>query len=121
VNVLAGTRILLVEDEALIAALAADMLQDLGVQVIGPAPSLAQALALARTEPLDAAVLDINLREERVDAVAALLRERGIPFVFATGYGRDGMAPDGQPPVVEKPYTQEKLAEALARALGRHR
>jgi CheY-like chemotaxis protein len=121
VSVLAGLRVLLVEDEGLIAALAADMLHDLGAHVVGPAPSLARALALARTEPIDAAVLDINLRDERVDPVAALLRARRIPFVFATGYGQGAMVPDGEPAVVEKPYTQEKLAEALVRALGRDR
>jgi DNA-binding response OmpR family regulator len=114
---LAGKRILVVEDEALIAELAADMLLDLGARVVGPAYSLKKAMELATVEEIDGAVLDVNIRSERVDPVAEVLRHRTVPIVFATGNGDmiAGLA-DGAP-VLEKPYTQEKLGDALSKAL----
>ena len=90
---LAGKRILVVEDEAMVAAMVEDMLVDLGATVVGPAGSVAKGLDLARNAVLDGAVLDVNLRGERVDAVAALLRERRVPLVFASGYGESGFVP----------------------------
>ncbi len=67
---------------------------------------------------LDAAVLDVNIRDERIDPVASALRKRGIPLVFATGYGDSisGLATGA--PVIEKPYTQDRLAAALHAALA---
>jgi DNA-binding response OmpR family regulator len=114
---LAGKRILVVEDEALIAELVADMLLDLGARVVGPAYSLKKAMELATVEEIDGAVLDVNIRSERVDPVAEVLRQRTVPMVFATGNGDmiAGLA-DGAP-VLEKPYTQEKLGDALSKAL----
>lgn len=108
---LAGKRILVVEDEAMVAVMVEDMLNDLGAIVVGPAGSISEGLTLANQEDLDAALLDINVRSERIDPVADKLRARNIPIVFATGYGtahlRDGST------MIQKPYTQEKLAEAL--------
>jgi DNA-binding response OmpR family regulator len=114
---LAGKRILVVEDEALIAELVADMLLDLGARVVGPAYSLKKAMELATVEEIDGAVLDVNIRSERVDPVAEVLRQRTVPIVFASGNGDmiAGLA-DGAP-VLEKPYTQEKLGDALSKAL----
>lgn len=114
---LTGKRILAVEDEALIAVMLEDMLSDMGVVTVGPAGTVTSALALARSETFDAAILDVNLRGERIDPVAAILAERSIPFVFVTGYGEVKI--DGQPhaPVIDKPYTQEKLARALFQIL----
>jgi CheY-like chemotaxis protein len=103
-------KILLVEDEALIAAMVADMLTDLGATVIGPASSVPKAMALVETETFDAAVLDINLHGEMVHPVADLLIERGIPVLFASGYG--AAASRGQV-AIDKPYTQDKLAQGL--------
>lgn len=111
-----GKRILLVEDEALIALMVEDMLIALGAVVVGPAATVERGLALALSEALDAAVLDVNVRAERIDPVAELLRRRGVPVVFATGYG-EGPAGADAAPILDKPYTREKLAHALTRAM----
>ena len=112
-----GKRILVVEDEALIAAMVEDMLAELGAVVVGPATTLAKGLALAGSEVLDAAVLDVNIRDERIDPVAALLRSRGVPMVFATGYGASAVVGLATPRIIDKPYTQDKLAHALSELL----
>jgi CheY-like chemotaxis protein len=105
---LGNKTVLLVEDEALIGAMAYDMLSDLGATVIGPVSTVAKALALAKSEHFDVAVLDVNVRGERVDPVADALTERGIPVLLATGYGVDD-----RHAVIEKPYTQDKLERGL--------
>jgi CheY-like chemotaxis protein len=113
---LAGKRVLLVEDEFLIAAVAEQTLLELGAQVVGPAYRLGEALALAQAEPLDGAVLDINLNGERSDPVAAVLMGRAIPFVFATGYG-PSRTPGFDVPVLDKPYSPASLERALHSAM----
>ena len=116
-STLAGKQILLVEDEFIVAAMAEDMLTELGASVIGPASTISKALDLARTCAIDAAVLDVNMNGDRIDPVAEVLRARRIPMVFATGYGACPFAGAHEVPVLDKPYTQEQLATALARAL----
>lgn len=116
-SVLAGKRILVVEDEALIAAMVEDMLSELGATVVGPATTLSKGMALAAAEALDAAVLDVNIRDERIDPVAELLRSRSVPMVFATGYGAGAAAGLPTPRIIDKPYTQDKLAHALSELL----
>ncbi len=112
-----GRRILLVEDESLVAMLAEDMLLDLGCEVV-VAMRLEQALAHARSQPLDLAVLDVNLGETSSYPVADLLFERGIPFVFATGYGSAGLdTPYRGVPVMQKPYQQRQLGALLHHVL----
>ena len=115
---LADKRILLVEDEVLIAEMVVDMLTGLGATVIGPATSLEAGLSLAGSESIDAAVLDINLRGERIDPIADLLDARGIPVLFATGYGTAAGVDRRDAPVIDKPYTQERLATGLVRAIA---
>lgn len=115
---LKGKRILVVEDEALIAVMVEDMLAELGSVVVGPAAAIDDALALVQTEAIDAAVLDVNVRGERIDPVAHALFERGIPVLFATGYSEIRLASLQQADVINKPYTQEKLARGLARGMG---
>jgi CheY-like chemotaxis protein len=85
---LRGRCLLVVEDEYLVAADLTASLESLGVEVIGPAASVEEALSLIENSGgrLDGAVLDINLRSERVYPVADVLTARGIPFVFTTGY-----------------------------------
>jgi len=116
---LAGKRVLVIEDEAIIAAMVEDMLTELGAIVVGPAGTIAHGLELALSEAIDGAVLDVNVRSERIDPVADVLRSRDIPFVYATGYGGTAaMIADGAP-VIEKPYTLEKLARTMAAAMSR--
>ena len=118
--VLAGRRILVVEDEMMIAMLVEDMLTELGCSVVGPAHALAEALALAQSEPgLDAALLDVNLAGQPVFPVADALREKGVPAVFSTGYGDAGLRDiDRGAPVLQKPFRAGDLARALNEALG---
>ena len=115
---LRGKRVLVVEDEALIAVMVEDMLLEMGSEVVGPAATIEGALALARQEPLDAAVLDVNVRGERIDPVAEALMARGVPVLFATGYGEVRLASGMPVTVIDKPYTQEKLAHGLAAVMG---
>ena len=83
---LRGLRILLVEDNFLVAESMRDLLDECGCETVGPAPRLEAALDLADREFLDGALLDINLAGEYCFLVARLLRERGVPFSFLSGY-----------------------------------
>ena len=117
---LVGRRILVVEDEMMIAMLVEDMLSELGCAVVGPAHALDAALELARTESsLDAALLDVNLGGQPVFAVADALRERGVPAIFSTGYGDAGLREvDRGAQVLQKPFRAGDLARALNAVLG---
>jgi CheY-like chemotaxis protein len=117
-DALSGRRVLVVEDEALVAALLSDMLEDAGATVIGPAGTLGDAAALARDADVDAAILDVNLHGQRVDPVAATLAERGVPFAFATGYGRAPAGPFETAPVLGKPYEFDEVSRVLAQLLA---
>jgi CheY-like chemotaxis protein len=115
--ILSGMRVLLVEDEALVAMLIEAMLEDLGCSIAGRAASSAEALSVLASGGVDAAVLDVNLGAERSTAVAHALVELKIPFVFSTGYGLAGVEPHLRAqPVLQKPFKSEDLAQALARA-----
>jgi len=113
---LRGRRLLLVEDEYMIAADLAQTLEAYGVEVVGPAGSVEDALRLIEAgERIDAAVLDINLRGERVYPVAEALGEKAVPFVFATGYDAWAIPPAyAQAPRCEKPVDVTVLARLLA-------
>ena len=84
---LTGQHVLIVEDEYFLAQDLVDFFQDLGVQVLGPAASVSEALKLLESAEVQGAILDVNLRGERVYPVADALRQRHVPFVFASGYG----------------------------------
>jgi DNA-binding response OmpR family regulator len=112
-------RVLVVEDEAMIAMLVEDMILDFGSEVVGPATQMDEALRLARQGELDAAILDINVGGAVVFPVAEVLRERGIPFIFATGYGATGLPPRFlNSATLPKPFNYENLADALRLALA---
>lgn len=114
-----GLRVLLVEDEIMVALLLEDMLADLGHRAVGPVARLDKAVELARREALDAAILDLNVGGKEVYPVADALAARGIPFIFSSGYGRNGLrAPYADRPMLTKPFRRHDLRAALA-ALGR--
>jgi len=115
---LAGKRVLLLEDEAIIAFAVEDMLTDIGCIVVGPALRLEEACELARAVPLDAAVLDVNINSERSYSVAKELQRRNVPFLFATGYDREGVEWEDGADVIAKPYRKEQLQAALERLLA---
>lgn len=113
-------RVLLVEDEGLVAMSVEDMLSDLGFTVTAQASSLPEALERAQAGGFEVAILDVNLNGKQVFPVAELLSEQGIPFAFASGYGRAGL-PEGfrNRPILPKPFHIEDLSAALAAALAR--
>jgi CheY-like chemotaxis protein len=116
---LSGRRILVIEDEMMVAMLLKDFLADLGCTVLGPAARVEQALAMIEAAgALDAAVLDINLNGKKSYPVADALAARGVPFVFATGYSRDSvMNGHREFPLLQKPFSLSKMADALAKLL----
>jgi CheY-like chemotaxis protein len=115
---LAGLKVLAVEDESMVAMWLEDALTDLGCTVVGPAARIQEALALIDSEPVQVAVLDVNLAGEPVFPVADRLQELQIPFLFATGYGAAGLvARHEHRTVLQKPYSVETLKLALQRTL----
>ena len=113
-NKLDGLRVLVVEDEMMVSMLIEDMLTDLGCTIVGPASRLEEAMQLARDSELDCAVLDVNLGGQPIFPVADLLREKGAPFAFATGYGDAGLRDvDKGSPVLQKPFREADLARVL--------
>jgi DNA-binding response OmpR family regulator len=105
-------RVLVVEDEPVVAMCLEDILDALGCVAVGPAARLSEGLALAESEPLDAAILDINLGGERSTPIAERLRMRGVPTAFASGYGAP---PEGfaSAPLIQKPYRETDIVAAL--------
>lgn len=111
----ATRRVLVVEDEMMIAMMLADMLEDLGHQVVGPVARLDKALDLAQRETIDVAVLDVNVHGQEIYPVADALIKRGIPFMLATGYGAKGVREQYRSwPILQKPFQQENLRAAIA-------
>lgn len=113
-----GARVLVVEDEPVVAMCLEDILDGLGCVTVGPASRLAEGLALARTAGLEAAILDINLGGEHSISIAEALQDRRVPFAFASGYGAppEGFA-EGVP-LLEKPYREDEVEAALRALLG---
>jgi CheY-like chemotaxis protein len=117
---LRGLRVLVVEDEPIVSLALQDMLAELECEVVGTAARLESALKLAHQLTFDIAVLDINLGGKRVDPVAHAVAARGLPVLFATGYGRESAPPHAAGPVLEKPYEPIGLRRALSEALRAH-
>jgi PAS domain S-box-containing protein len=116
---LAGKRVLLVEDEMLVALMMKDLLTDLGFSVVGPFGGIAEAVEGAKDVHLDAAVLDINLKGELVYPVAEFLASRGVPFVFITGYGAESIDRRfAHIPVLQKPIERQSLENIFAAAVN---
>ncbi|HYD88175.1 MAG TPA: PAS domain S-box protein [Vitreimonas sp.] len=115
----ADRRILVVEDETLIAMVLVDYLEEAGCQVVGPAATVEAALGLVDAGDIDAALLDGNLAGQRVDGIAAALTKKGVPFAFVTGYGREALPTAFREAViVEKPFSQKQCVAALERILS---
>jgi CheY-like chemotaxis protein len=111
-------RVLLVEDEGLVAMMLEDLIADLGCEIAGSLASVAAALAwIDAGGSADVALLDVNLSGESVFPVAEALRARGVPYAFATGYGDDHDPRFKDAPLLGKPIRQERL-EALLRRYG---
>lgn len=109
------SRVLIVEDEALIAMLLEEMLADRGFHVAGVAATLEEGEQLADKLDIDAAILDVSLNGSTVFPVAEKLNARNVPFVFTTGYGEAGLPNQwSDRPVFTKPYDITELTEALA-------
>src|SRR3954451_16991134 len=115
---LSGRRVLVVEDEMIVAWLLQDMLADLGCAVVGRAARVSQALVMIDAEAIDAAVLDINLNGQKSYHVADALAARGMPFVFSTGYETESLPNDYQSlPLLQKPFKRSELGDTLAKLL----
>ncbi len=115
---LSGRRVLVVEDSPVVGPFTAEMLKELGCEVVGPAPNMASARELIDAGPLDAALMDVNIRGEKVFALCTILQGKGVPFVITSGYA-DWQVPaefDGCPQL-PKPYTFEQLRDALGALL----
>ncbi len=109
-----GKRVLLIEDEMMIRMLLQDMLADLGHTLAAEAGRLDEAVALAKEGDFDLAILDVNLNGQPILPVVDILVERGVPFVFATGYGQRGVPePYRQTPTLQKPFQVDALAQAI--------
>jgi len=117
-NLLAGRRVLVVEDEMMVLMNIEGALAELGCTAVSVASTPEDALALVEAEGFDVAMLDVNLGGEPSYRVADALVLRSIPFVFSTGYGEQGIEARfrGQA-VLRKPYSDEQLADALVRLL----
>jgi CheY-like chemotaxis protein len=110
-------RVLVVEDEAIVAMFIEDTLAELGHQAVAIAGRMDKAADLAKTLDIDLAILDVNLNGEHTYPLAEILSGRNIPFVFATGYGRASLSERWtDATMVQKPFQSRELAAAIAQA-----
>jgi DNA-binding NtrC family response regulator len=119
-DALKGAKVLVLEDETLVSMMVEDMLMDLGCEIVGPYARLDQALAAVNEGvDIDLALLDVNLGGERSFPLAEVLAEKGVPFVFTTGYDESGM-PDAWRgrPSLRKPFMMNEMANVLRGALA---
>lgn len=118
-DALSGRRVLVIEDESLVAMLLETILEDLGCTVIGPVSNIDDGLIAAQgTEGLDVGLLDVNVAGREVFPVAEALIARNIPVVFSTGYGESGLPPHWRGrPTIQKPFTENTIRDALIRAV----
>jgi CheY-like chemotaxis protein len=109
-----GVRVLVVEDEAMIRILVTDMLEELGHTIAAEAGHIDQALELAQSAEFDLAILDVNIKGKLITPVAEMIRARGRPIIFATGYGADGLPEQFRGlSALQKPFQQEALAAMI--------
>jgi CheY-like chemotaxis protein len=112
-------RVLIVEDESIVAMMIEDFISDLGYELAGTAGRLDQALTLAQNSNADIALIDVNLNGQHTYPVAEALKARGVPFIFATGYGSAGLDEGWKHyPVLQKPFQVQELAAAIRQAIS---
>jgi len=112
-------RVLLVEDEAMVAMLMEDLLSDLDCEVTATAARVDDALKAAKSGSFDFAILDVNLNGNPSYPVADILRQRNIPIIFATGYGTKSLdALYADTPTLQKPFRPADLEAAVSRVLS---
>lgn len=111
-------RILLVEDEMMIAIMIEDMIEELGLTLAASTSSPQQAFKAIDSEHIDLAILDVNLGDEDSSEIAAELASRNIPFLFSTGYGSSRLGEFADRPVLTKPFSLEELDEGVRTALA---
>ena len=116
---LENLRVLVVEDEPLVAMLIEDVLAEFGCSVAATASRMDDALAKASSLDFDLAILDVNLNGTKTFPVAESLAGRRIPFVFSTGYGEGGLPDEWRGnPTIQKPFTENAVRDALMKAMG---
>jgi DNA-binding response OmpR family regulator len=106
--------VFVVEDEPMIRIMVADMLEELGHRVVAEAGDVEEGAKLARSTDFDLAILDVNVRGKLITPVAELIKARGLPMIFATGYGSEGVPDEIRDlPALAKPFQIEALAKAI--------
>jgi CheY-like chemotaxis protein len=112
---LSGRRILVIEDSPVVGPFTADILGDLGCEVVGPAPNIATARELIEEQDFDAALVDVHIRGERVFGLCEMLDAKDVPFILTSGYA-DWQMPEKlqDRPRLQKPYTIDQVREALS-------
>jgi CheY-like chemotaxis protein len=114
-------RIVIVEDESMVAMLLEDILGELGHNIVAVASSLEKAERMFEENEFDLAVLDVNLNGIYTYPLAAMLKEKGSRFLFSTGYGRSGLRPEWHEyPVLQKPFTDMDVRKAVEAAMSQH-
>jgi CheY-like chemotaxis protein len=119
---LKGSRILVVEDSPVVGPFTADVLGELGCEVVGPAPNMAAARELVEEAAFDAALMDVHIRGERVFPLCEMLDAKGVPYVLTSGYG-DWQVPEKleKRPRLQKPYTIAQVEKALKKLMRQKR
>jgi CheY-like chemotaxis protein len=113
-----GCSVFLVEDEVMIRMMVADMLEELGYSVAAEAGEIGEAVRLAQSTEFDLAILDVNVNGKVISPVAEVIASRNRPFIFATGYGAQGLPEEFRDrPTLQKPFQMETLAQVLSTTL----
>ena len=113
-----GCSVFLVEDEVMIRMMVADMLEELGYSVAAEAGEISEALRLVQSTDFDLAILDVNVNGKMISPVAELIKARNRPFIFATGYGSQGLPEEYRDrPALQKPFQIETLGKMIEGAL----
>ena len=118
-NLIKSAAFFLVEDEALLRMMTTDMLEELGHRVVAEAGTISAAEPLARNAEFDLAILDVNVGGENIGPIALIIANRGLPIIFASGYGSEGRPQSFlDRPALRKPHLIERLSEMIEKVLG---